>query len=143
MTGISNTKRRVLAAAAVVAFAEGHRLRLEYVSPIALMQRATELEAIDRWTGQLGMLGQFDLAAPGLMDVKKAGRLYAERLNVPQGIIRSTVEMQERRRQAAELQAQAMETAQMQGLAAAAKDAGGAAKGFAGALGGGTQGPAA
>lgn len=111
----------------------GQKLRLEYVSPIALMQRATELEAIDRWIAHLAQLGQMDPVAPMLMDVEKAGRLYAERLNVPQGVIRNTVALQEVRRRSVELQRQQMEAGQMAQLAETAKSAGAAAKGFAGA----------
>lgn len=106
------------------------RLRLQYVSPIALMQRATELEAIDRWAGHLASLSQLDPIAPMLMDAEKAGRLYAERLNVPQGVIRDVVAFQERRRQLDMLRQQQMAAAQAGQMAQIADTAGGAAKGF-------------
>jgi hypothetical protein len=113
---------------------QGQRLRLNYVSPIALMQRATELEAIDRWAGHLAGLAQFDPMAAQLMDVEAAGRLYAERLNVPQGVLRTVVDLQERRRQMAQAQIEQAGMAQAGQMAGIARDAGQAAKGFASAL---------
>lgn len=111
------------------------RLRLQYVSPIALMQRATEMEAIDRWSAQVAALSQFDPLASQLIDAEAAGRLYAERLNVPQGIIRTVVDMQERRRQLAQAQIEQAGIAQAGQIAGIANEAGGAAKDFAAAMG--------
>lgn len=111
----------------------GQKLRLVYISPIALMQRAAELESIDRWSAHLAQLGQFDPMATQLMDVEAAGRLYAERLNVPQGVIRGVVDLQQRRRLMAQATMEKAAGEQAGQIAGAAADAGGAVKDFASA----------
>lgn len=109
----------------------GRGLRIEYVSPLASLQRSSELDGVERTLAATAQVAQFDPSAVDVLDGEEITRLYAEVTNVPARLIRTRAQVQQRREQAAQAaQAQAALAAAGQ-LAAAAKDAG--AAGAAGA----------
>lgn len=67
----------------------GQRLRPQFKSPIALAQRAAEMNAIDQLVQRQLMLRQIDPEAPLIIDSEALMRLDARDLNVPPAILKS------------------------------------------------------
>ena len=74
----------------------GAKLRVEYVSPIALAQAGSELDSMTRLIQAAGMLGQIDPTVPQSIDGDTTLRLIARRLNTPARMLRSPAEVAQR-----------------------------------------------
>lgn len=101
-------------------------LRVEYVSPLAKMQRSGEAQAVIRYLGVLGQVAQLDPSVVDTTDLDEAMRAVGDGYAVPPKIERgkdAIKELRDQRQQAQQMQ---------QGLAAA-EQGGKAAKSIAGA----------
>ncbi len=100
---------------------EGQELKVEFISTLAQAQRAIDVNAIDRWTGSLGIIAQ---SKPGVLDKfdeDKWAEIYADRLGIdPElivadqqvAVIRKTRAEQQQAAEQAAMLAQGAETAQ-------------------------------
>ena len=122
----------------------GVPLRVEYVSPIAVAQRTSQLDAIQRLVQTAVGLMQLDPMAAKSIDAEGILRLTARDLNTPAIAMKSAAQVAQERAAQQEAEQAMAQQAQVAGLAKAAKD-GSAAVGNlaqAGALGAGANGPA-
>jgi hypothetical protein len=107
----------------------GQDWHVEYLSPLALSQKASDADAVLRWVGAMGQVAMVT-AQPGpvadQIDVGATGRFLADRYGAPQEVLAS----KEDAAAAADARAQAAQAAQavegVQGMARAAKDGAGA-----------------
>jgi hypothetical protein len=67
----------------------GAKWHVEYMSPIALAQRATELSAVDQVVQRQVQFRQMDPTAPMIVDTEAVIRLEARDLNAPSEILKS------------------------------------------------------
>jgi hypothetical protein len=105
---------------------QGVALKVEYVSIMHQAQKATGLAGIDRFTGFVGELAQFD---PNVLDKINGDQLvneYADITGVPPNIIRSDEQVGVIREGKAQAQAQQQQLDQISQGAVAAKDLSGA-----------------
>lgn len=122
----------------------GVGLHVDYVSPIALAQRSSENDALDRLIQRQAMLKNLDPQSPMILDIEWIMRRTQIDLNAPVGALKSPERMQMEMEQQAQQQQQAMQQQQMESMASAAGDASGALKNVADAgqtMGGGPGGP--
>ena len=61
---------------------EGQELKVEFVSTLAQAQRAIDVNAIDRWTGSLGVIAQAKPNVLDKFDEDKWAEIYADRLGI-------------------------------------------------------------
>jgi len=61
---------------------EGQELKIEFVSTLAQAQRAIDVNAIDRWTGSLGIIAQTKPNVLDKFDEDKWAEIYADRLGI-------------------------------------------------------------
>jgi len=111
----------------------GLALDVEYVSPLASLQRSSELEGIVRTLGIAGELGQFDPRAAQVFEGEEVVRFFAEVTNVPQRVLRSREKLAELAAQQAQQAAAREQVETARELAAAAADGGKAVKELSGA----------
>lgn len=104
----------------------GTQWEVEYLSPLALSQKASDADAVVRWASALGQLAQFDPSALDVLDSHAAGRFLGDRYGVSQTVMRSEREAQGMAQQRQQQQAQAAQIEGAQGMARAAKDGMGA-----------------
>ena len=100
--------------------------RVEYLSPLALAQRASDADATMRWLNGVAALAQVDQSVLDTLDAQAASRFLADRYGAPSKVVRSAEEAAQR---AADRQAQQADLAGVeaaQGVARAAKDGAGA-----------------
>lgn len=109
------------------AILKGRRWHVRYVSPIAVAQRSSSLESIQRLLQIAAGLAQYDPQATQVFDVEGTIRYAGQVMHVPPVLFRSAAELQQVR--AANAQAAAAEHAAT--LAGAAKDGTGAIKNLA------------
>ena len=95
----------------------GRPLRVEYVSPIAIAQRTSQLDGIGRLVQTAQLLGTADPNAPRVLDAEAIMRIAARDLNTPAAALKTKEQMQAEREQ--EAQAQAELNAHTQALAQA------------------------
>jgi hypothetical protein len=100
----------------------GQALHVDYVSPIALAQRSSENDAIERLIERQGALRQLDQRSPMVLDSEWIMRRSQRDLNAPIGALKSPERMQQEAEQQAQAEAAAAQHAQMQSLAGAAAD---------------------
>lgn len=108
----------------------GMSLRVEYVSPIAIAQRTSQIDTLVRLIQMQGMVTQMDPNAPRLVDSEGIMRLVARDLNSPAAAMKSPEQVQQEQQAAAEAQQQMNAHAAIANVAGAAKDAGGAVEAF-------------
>lgn len=116
---------------------------VDYLSPLATAQRASDAETVMRWFAALAQLAQVDPTVIQVVDSEAAARFLASRYGAPASVVRSTEQMQTIRDQATQ---QAQQQQEMQAAMAAGKvaqDGTGALANLAQAMGGGAQPPAA
>jgi hypothetical protein len=109
----------------------GQPLHVDYVSPIALAQRSSENDAIDRLIQRQMVLKQLDPQSPTILDIEWIMRRTQLDLNAPVGVLKSPEVMQMEAQQKAQAEQAAAAHAQMQSMAGAASDASGAVKNIA------------
>jgi hypothetical protein len=98
------------------------RLRVEYVSPIAIAQKSSQLDSLMRLVQTQLQLMQADPTMPHILDGEGIMRLVGRDLNTPQLALKTPEKLQQEQQAAAEAQAQLNGHQQMQSLAGAAKD---------------------
>ena len=109
----------------------GQQIKVEYISPIAVAQRSSELDAVGRLIQTAMMLGQVDPTAPRTLDIDFILRRTGRDLNTPARALRSAEDVQAERAALAEQQAQAAQVQSLAGVAGAARDGGAAAHSLA------------
>ena len=129
----------------------GVPLRTEYVSPIAIAQKTSQLDVIGRLIQTQQQLQQLNPQEPIILDFEAIMRLTGRDLNAPAVVLRSPDDIAQQRQQAAQAQQQAQQHAAIASIAGAAKDGGAGLQSLANAAqmagqpgqGGGQQPPAA
>lgn len=108
----------------------GHEFDIDYVSPLALSQKASDISAIVHWMGAMGPFIQLNPSIMDNMDQDQMARYVAKLGNVPQKLFRSFKDVMAMRDQQNQLRQQAQLAQLAQAQAGAAKDAGKATKDF-------------
>lgn len=109
----------------------GQPLRVDYVSPIAMAQRGSELDGIDRLIARQMQLRQMDPQSPLILDIEETMRTTGRDLNTPSRLLKSVERLQEEAQARAEAEAQMNQHAALQSVAGAAKDGTAALKNMA------------
>lgn len=91
---------------------EGQELKVEFISTLAQAQRAIDTNAIDRWTGSLGVIAQVKPGVLDKFDEDKWAEIYADRLGIDPELVVPDQQVALIREQRASQQ-QAMENAAM------------------------------
>jgi hypothetical protein len=115
----------------------GQALHVDYVSPIALAQKSSENDAIDRLLQRQMQLKQLDPQSPTVVDIEWIMRRTQLDVNAPIGALKSPQRMQMEAQQRAQAEQAAAQHAQLQSLAGAAADGSQAMKNMADVMGGG------
>lgn len=100
---------------------QGVDLKVEYVSIMAQAQKLVGLTGIERFTGYVGQLAQFDPTVMDKFNIDQAVDVYADITSVPPTIVRSDEEVQAMKEQRAQAQAQAQQLQNAQAAAQGAK----------------------
>jgi hypothetical protein len=106
----------------------GQPLKTEYVSPIAIAQKSSQLDSVQRLMQQQLALRQIDPQSPIVLDMEEIMRLTADDANAPPSALKSPDQMQQEAQQKAEATAAAAQHMQIANLAGAAKDGSAALK---------------
>jgi len=106
----------------------GVPLRVEYVSPIAVAQKTSEMDSTNRLIQLATSLVPICPQVGGLLDSEAILRTGGRILNAPPALIKSPEQIQQETQAAAQAQAQMNAHAQVANLAGAAQDATGALK---------------
>lgn len=109
----------------------GAKLRVEYVSPIAVAQKANQIDGMMRLVQVFQMLKQADPQMVNPLDTDAILRLVGRDLNTPALAIKSADRVAQETQQAAEAQAQMNDHAALANVAGAAKDGASAMKNMA------------
>lgn len=101
-------------------YKEGGLHEIEYEGPLQRAQRLSDLAAIQRFTQMVVPLAQVDMAILDIIDLDEVARVVAKAAGVPAAMIRDQDEIDEKRaqraeQQAAQAQAQQMESASKAG----------------------------
>lgn len=80
-------------------------MEVEYISPLAVSQRAGEMQSVQTWLGLMTPIGQIDPTALETINTEELSRGAAISLNVPPQYVRDPEEVAQRRRQAEQQQA--------------------------------------
>jgi len=75
----------------------GAGIRVEYVSPLAISQKSSQVQATSVWINQLLPLAQIDPDVMEGVKTEEFARFSAEALHVPRQLVRSVEEIQQRR----------------------------------------------
>jgi len=89
----------------------GQGYHVEYLSPLAMAQKASDAEAVMRWATAMGQLAQVDQTVLQVVDAEAAARFLANRLGAPAAVVRSPEALAQMRQQAAQREAQQHEMA--------------------------------
>lgn len=119
----------------------GQPLHVEYVSPIALAQRSSENDALDRLIARQLQLKQLDQKMPTVLDGEWIMRRTQRDLNAPVNALKSPQVMAQEQEAQAQAEAAMAQHAQLQSMAGAAAQGSQAVKNLADA-GAGGGGPA-
>jgi hypothetical protein len=111
----------------------GAKLRVEYVSPMALAQKSSEDDAIDAVIRRQLELRQLDPESPLVLDNEAIMRLTSRNRNAPAEILKTAERMNAEAEAEAEAKAEAARQAQITNIAGAAKDGSAAVKNLSGA----------
>ncbi len=109
----------------------GVPLRVEYVSPLALAQKSSQMDAVTRLLQMQEQLRQMDPNGQLIIDSEFTMRLAGRDWNAPSGVLRSPDELQEERDEQAKAAAAQQNHEGIANLAGAGRDAAGAVKGLA------------
>jgi hypothetical protein len=100
----------------------GQPLRVEYVSPIAIAQRSSQLDSVQRLMQQQLALRQIDPTAPIVLDMEEIMRLTAADENAPASALKTPERMAEEAQQRADAEAAQANHLALANIAGAAKD---------------------
>lgn len=117
----------------------GVPLRVEYVSPIALAQKSTQMDGITRLLELQTQLRQIDNQSPIIIDGEAILRIASKDFNAPVAALKSADTLQQEAQAQQESEAAMAAHAQIANIAGAAKDGTAALKNAAQAVGGGGQ----
>ena len=106
----------------------GHEIKVEYVSILALAQKASGLGELNNLMGIVGHVAQMQPDVIDKIDGDAIVDQYIRTTNIPAAVIRSDDVVNDIRQQRAQQAQQAQEMAAMQQMAATAKQGAGAAK---------------
>jgi hypothetical protein len=109
----------------------GAKLRVEYVSPIAIAQRGAQLDVITRLVQTAIALMQLDPQAASVIDAEGIIRLTGRLLNAPAAALKTVQQVQDARDQKAQADAAMNQHMQAASIAKTAKDGGAAVNSFA------------
>lgn len=109
----------------------GAKLRVEYVSPIAVAQKASQLDSVNRLIDQAIVLRQLDPQGPLVLDLEAVQRLTGRDTNAPAEVLKSPQRMAEEAQQKAEAEQAMQNHALVASAAGAAKDGSAAMKNVA------------
>lgn len=109
----------------------GVPLRVEYVSPIAIAQKSSEMDAITRVIQLATGMFQLDQSVGQYLDSEQIIRIGGDRLYAPPMVIKSPERLAQDRAQQAQAQAEINAHQSMAAMASTIKDAGTGAKNFA------------
>ena len=104
----------------------GVSLAVDYVSPIAVAQRSSQLDGVQRLVQSAMSIAQIDPTVIHTLDADAILRLTAKDLNTPSLALRTPDQVAAIQQQAAQAQQAQAQAAQMQSLASTAKDGAGA-----------------
>lgn len=85
---------------------QGVDLKVEYVSMMAQAQKLIGIAGVERFTGYVGQLAQFDPSVIDKFNVEQAVDIYADITSVPPSLVRSDEKVAEIKNQRAQAQAQ-------------------------------------
>jgi hypothetical protein len=109
------------------------KLRVEYVSPIALAQKSSKLDSVDHLIARQMSLRQIDPECELSLDCDAIMRLEAEDRNAPVNALKSRDQMEAEAEAKRQAQEQAQNQAALESAAGAAKDGASAISDVAGA----------
>ena len=109
----------------------GVNLHVEYVSPIAIAQKSSEMENIMRLLQLTQGVLPINPQAGAVINTEAVVRVGAKLLNTPPSIVKSPEQIQAEQQQAAQAQQAMLEHASAESMAGSAKDASGAVKNIA------------
>lgn len=113
----------------------GIPLRVDYVSPLAVAQRSSELDVMGRLLDLATRIGQVDQTVGQVIDGEAMLRKAANDMNAPAASLKTPEAVAAARQQAADAQAQLNAHGSIAALAGAAKDGSAAVKNLAGVAG--------
>lgn len=114
----------------------GQALVPEYVSPVAIAQKSSQLDSVQKLMAQQLALRQIDPQTPIVLDMVEIMRLTADDQNAPPSALKSPEQMDAEAQQQAQQQQQEQQHAQIASLAGALKDGGAGLKSLSAAGGG-------
>lgn len=114
----------------------GAKLTVEYVSPIAIAQKSSQLDSVQALIQQQLALRQIDPQCPIVLDMEAVMRMTARDRNAPVAALKSVQRMQDEAQQKAEADAAMQNHMALANVAGAAKDGSVAAKNIAQLSGG-------
>lgn len=117
----------------------GEKLVVEYVSPIAMAQKSSQVDSIDRLIQKQLELRTVDPESQLALDSEAIMRLTAEDLNAPTAVLKSPERMAAEREQKAAAEAAMNDHMELANVASAAKDGSAAVKNIAQSQGAGEQ----
>lgn len=100
----------------------GKRLRVEYVSPIAVAQKSSQLDSISRVVQTALLLAQVDPTTPKVLDPEAILRLVANDLATPSAILRTPQQVADQKQQDAQAAAAQQNQEALANVAGAAND---------------------
>jgi hypothetical protein len=109
----------------------GAKLEVEFVSPIAMAQRSTQMDAIQQALALQGQLRQIDPASPIYLDFEAISRITNRDTNAPAAILKTPQRVQQEAQQKAEADQAMQQHMALQNVAGAAKDGTAAVKNMA------------
>jgi hypothetical protein len=109
----------------------GVKLRVEYVSPIAIAQKSSQLDSVNRLIELQAMLRNFDPEGALIIDPEAIMRLTQRDVNAPAIALKSAEQLQQEAQQKAEAQQALNNHAMLANVASAAKDGSAAYKNVA------------
>jgi hypothetical protein len=105
----------------------GRPFSVKYKNPLARAQQMDDVQAIERWVGDLEVMGQVDQSVIDVADLDEAARVAGQGLGVPAQLIRTPDQVTEfRQRKQAQAMQQQQAQAAMQAQADVSKQVGGA-----------------
>ena len=112
---------------------QGKKLKLRFISSLAMAQKAVAVQSIERTAGFVGQLAAIKPEAPDKFDADEAINTYGAAIGAPSEIILGDDEVQAIRQQRAEAEAKAQQAAMDQQIAETTAIGAGAAKDLASA----------
>lgn len=100
----------------------GSSLRVDYVSPIAVAQKSSQLDSVSRLVQTALLLAQVDPETPKILDAEAILRLTGRDLATPAAALKSPAQVEAEQQANAQAQAAAQNAGALQAVGGAAKD---------------------